>query len=222
MSTVPEDSQAQEHHQDAKPAIPLMGEPTLQSQLPNILTTARVVLTVVFAALLTLLPDPSESAHRVILYVALAIFLIAAISDALDGYLARKWNAISVFGRVMDPFADKALILTAFIILPAIPGSHIAPWMTALIVARELLITSIRGVCESHGIDFSASLIGKLKMIGQSIVVPVILLTLAIDPGARSETTQLINAGLGYAVTLITIYSAVPYITRAVSALKAR
>lgn len=204
------------------PDIPIFGEQTLRAQLPNILTTARVALTIAFAAILTILPTPQTDSHTTLLAIALALFIIAAVTDALDGYLARKWNAISIFGRVMDPFADKALILTAFILLPAVPGSQVAPWMTALIVARELLITSIRGVCESQGIDFSASTAGKLKMIAQSIAVPAILLLLTIDPAAADRKTELMNAALAYTATFITAWSAIPYITRATSALRNR
>ncbi len=203
----------------------------LQARLPNLLTALRLVLTLLFVLLLSAFrvprPDEPIALHQspALLLTAAAIFIIAALTDALDGYLARRWNAVSIIGRVMDPFADKLLTLAAFILL-ASPSfsvgsmqiSGFSPWMVILILARELLITSLRAVAESKGADFSATLSGKLKMIVQSIAIPLVLLavaTMIAEPFEGSGELIHITHLIAWAVTLTTVWSAVPYITRA-------
>jgi CDP-diacylglycerol--glycerol-3-phosphate 3-phosphatidyltransferase len=160
--------------------------------------------------------------------VAAIIFIIAAATDALDGHLARRWNAISQFGRVMDPFADKILVVGAFVILagPAFlwaspdstprQASGIAPWMAVLVLARELLVTSLRAVLESQGRDFSATTSGKLKMVAQSFAVPAILLLCALADPFHSSTRAAILT-IAYATVAITLVSGVPYVRRALA-----
>ena len=189
------------------------------------LTAARLGLAVSFFATLAW-PRPCEN-QRVMLLAAI-VFVIAALTDALDGFLARRWNAVSIYGRIMDPFADKVLVLGAFIMLAGAgfeaggrQMSGVAPWMVVVILARELLVTSIRGVCESRGIDFSATLTGKLKMILQSAAVPMILLVLVLglnirDPHLDGDTAHEINRVIAWVVTVVTAWSGVPYVRRAV------
>jgi len=211
--------------------IPLFGPPGLKGKLPNLLTGVRLLFAAAFFVLLGWF-DPAElPGHASVLLWAAVLFGVAAFTDFLDGYLARKWNAVSVFGRVMDPFADKILVLGAFVMLagpnfqladgPMLSG--VAPWMVVVIIARELLITSLRGLCESRGINFSASQAGKLKMIVQSFSVPLILLLAwmvargdAIDP----DDTRIVAAyWIALATTLVTALSAVPYLTKGFKAL---
>lgn len=212
--------------------------------IPNALTIARVVLAILFFALLawpghTPMPLPPESSftehlsfrlsNQPWLPLAALVFIIAAVTDALDGHLARKWKVVSKFGRIMDPFADKLLILGGFIMLagPSFTFSHlpsqstldlspVAPWMVVVILGRELLITSLRGVLESQGIDFSATLSGKLKMILQSVAIPLILLTLCVSTPWPGSTTRLVLVGTAWATTLVTAISGVPYVLRAI------
>jgi len=222
-------------------------------------------MTVVFVAVLSVYRFPDTNTWA--LPTALALFIVAALTDALDGYLARKWQVVSVFGRIMDPFADKVLILGAFVMLAG-PGfylaldvsdmrprgqmSGVASWMAIVILARELVVTTIRAVLESQGVDFSASLWGKLKMIVQSIAIPVLLLLVmlgasvtgagdrsiadaasAVSEGSKrialknamagyefGKMTWLANLVIASLVTLITAVSAIPYITRAITALR--
>jgi len=209
--------------------------------IPNLLTMGRVVLAIVFVALLSKVSMPSMSAETAlgdrigqlssgsttILIIATAIFIIAALTDALDGYLARKWKAETKFGRIMDPFADKLLILGGFVMLagpnfvsPLISGgsmqlSAISGWMVVAMIARELLVTSIRGVYEGDGVDFSAGSMGKAKMILQSITIPVILLLIAFgSPGPESGERTIIHL-LVWATVVVTLLSGLPYIGKA-------
>lgn len=199
--------------------------------LPNALTMARLVLAAAFIWVLSVYRYPYE--HAWALWAGIVLFVVAALTDAADGYLARKWNAVSVFGRVMDPFADKLLVLGAFVVMAGpqfMEGKHgdqmtgVLPWMAVVILGRELLVTSIRGVMEGMGIDFSASWTGKIKMIAQSAAVPVILfLVILAERGALHEQRAVsINMLIAWSVTLVTVVSALPYVTRAMSALRQR
>lgn len=172
--------------------------------------------------MLSILDAPSDAR----LLWAAALFIAAALTDALDGFLARRWNAISRFGRVVDPLADKLLVLGAFVCLagPAFTRtdpsgvfqvSGVTPAFASIILARELLVTSLRGLVEGAGGDFSASLAGKAKMILQSIAIPLILILIATtntDPGSTGRTLILACVWLTVGVTAL---SAWPYITRA-------
>jgi CDP-diacylglycerol--glycerol-3-phosphate 3-phosphatidyltransferase len=166
--------------------------PAWQRNLPNVLTLARLAMTIAFVAILSIYRFPDTNSWA--LPTALILFIVAALTDALDGYLARRWNAVSVFGRIMDPFADKILILGAFVMLagPSFLSSDdwtyahtsgVLPWMVVVILGRELLVTTIRAVMESRGINFSAARSGKLKMIAQSVGVPAILLLVIAADG---------------------------------------
>jgi CDP-diacylglycerol--glycerol-3-phosphate 3-phosphatidyltransferase len=168
--------------------------------LPNQITTARLVLTVaVFTAL-------GVDAYL----VALVLFLAAAGTDWVDGYIARRYQMVTQVGRMLDPFADKLLICGALIFLVEIPGSQVAAWVAVVVVARELLITAIRSFLEQQGQDFSAKMAGKLKMVFQTGLVVASLVLLAIGaraPGwlpwlvwvlALVTVISTIQSGLGY------------------------
>lgn len=215
--------------------------PSVRQRLPNMLTMARLVLAVAFFILLQWYHYPATSPW--LLNVAVIVFIIAAITDALDGYLARKWDVVSPFGRVMDPVCDKVLVLGALIFLAGPnfiavdPGSvagettdagirttmlsGIYPWMVVVIVARELLVTSIRGLMESSGIEFGAKAIGKYKMILQSVVVPVVLLLVANADPLQHTWSRMIRDSLVYVTVIVTVLSGVPYVTAAWAALSA-
>lgn len=199
--------------------------------LPNALTVARLVLACAFFVLLALWSPATRDLPDALLIASGALFVVAAITDALDGYFARKWRVISRFGRIMDPFADKVLVAGAFIMLagsnfntPTSPDaslqlSGVLPWMVVVILARELLVTSIRGLLESEGIDCSAGPAGKAKMVLQSVVVPLILVLLAFDPcppGSAARWTIDLAVWLTVGVTVL---SGWPYVRKAVTAL---
>src|SRR5207248_6183850 len=108
------------------------------------------------------------SRRSLLLNLGAAIFVLAAISDVLDGQIARAWNLTTDFGRIADPFADKVIVSGAFLFLVPIAGSGVSAWMVAVIVARESLVDGIRGFAEGRGIAFPASFWGKAKMFLQS------------------------------------------------------
>ena len=238
-----------------QPAADPLLAPLWRRELPNWLTSARVVMAAVFFAVLTLWrwDDSAASYGRFdwLLFSAAILFIFACITDVLDGYLARKWHVESAFGRIMDPFADKILIVGAFVFLAGpdfwweFPGgptgnvptrlsghgiqiSGVYPWMVVVILGRELLVTSIRGVLEGQGIKFGADWWGKGKMIMQSIVIPTVLITPAVTkvlPAVREFEKyhwwenpwgrQLIDATV-WGMMFFTVMSGVPYVTRCI------
>lgn len=204
-------------------------------RLPNRLTGARLALAGVFFILLS--AAPAAPGRWWVPALAALLFVVAALTDALDGFLARRWDAASQFGRIMDPFADKVLVLGAFVMLASPlfvaatdrPGggaavvslSGVAPWMVVVMLSRELLVTSLRGLVESRGGDFSASASGKVKMVAQSIAAPLLLVLVSIDlrrDGVGGDLRVACTL-IAWAVTLITAWSAVPYVARAMASL---
>ena len=160
---------------------------------------------------------------------AAALFGLAAVTDAIDGPLARRWKVVSVFGRVMDPFADKVLVVGAFIMLAGPAFSYDDPkvvtlrefqvsgiysWMVVIILGRELLVTSIRAIAEQSGIDFSADWSGKAKMILQACVIPFILLVLGIGDVTPGKWGRIVIDVAVWLTLIVTVLSGVPYVIR--------
>ena len=111
--------------------------------------------------------------------LAFAVFVIASATDAVDGYIARKRNQITNFGKLMDPLADKVLTTAAFIVF--VDAGAIPAWMVIVILAREFIITGLRGVAASEGVVIAAEMSGKLKTISQMLAICIILLALAVE-----------------------------------------
>jgi CDP-diacylglycerol--glycerol-3-phosphate 3-phosphatidyltransferase len=161
------------------------------------------------------------------LWVAMGLFIAAALSDVLDGWLARRWQVVSLFGRIMDPLCDKLLVLGGFVVLAgprftvtgdATPwavmdsASGVYPWVVVVLLARELLVTAIRGVAESRGMAFPARAAGKIKMFVQSVSLPVIMGLMAIDPPQFHPGVFWTNHILVWLTVVVTIWSGLPYI----------
>jgi CDP-diacylglycerol--glycerol-3-phosphate 3-phosphatidyltransferase len=144
--------------------------------IPNQLTLARLVLSVLFFIALTLFEYDvfGREHHTLVLNLAMAGFILAVSTDFLDGYLARKWGLVSTFGRIADPFVDKIIICGTFILLIEV-SDFIHGWFAVVILFRELLISGLRSYLESQNIPFAASWSGKIKMIVQSIAIPCVL-----------------------------------------------
>lgn len=207
-----------------------------RKHIPNALTVLRLILSVAFFAVLVIYQYiPGQSVNAWALPVAFGLFILAALTDALDGHLARKWQVISVFGRIVDPLADKVLVIGAFIMLaganfadPAklatgswfAMASGVYPWMVVVILVREMMVTTLRATLEGQGVDFSAQKLGKWKMILQSVVVPVVLVIVWLDP-AKEGWQWLVwpRDALVYATVVVTILSGWPYTTAAVRSL---
>lgn len=142
--------------------------------LPNSLTLARIVLVPLLVVVLL-----TKFEGRLVLglpkgYVAAAIFGLASLTDWLDGYLARRRQQITVLGQLLDPIADKLLIIAALVSLVQLGVA--AAWMTAIIIGRELAVTGLRGVAQTRGLTMPASPLGKVKMVAEVVAVLLLML----------------------------------------------
>jgi len=135
--------------------------------LPNILTLARIFLVPVLVVVILTRFEGKE-------VVALAIFLVAALTDWLDGYLARKRRQVTVLGMLLDPIADKILISGAFISL--VEMHEVSGWLVTVIIAREFAVDGLRMVAATRGVTIAASRLGKMKMVAETTTISVVLL----------------------------------------------
>jgi CDP-diacylglycerol--glycerol-3-phosphate 3-phosphatidyltransferase len=175
--------------------------------LPNQLTAARAGLAVVLFAFIAL----NWWAWCIV------VFGLAAITDYLDGYLARKQGITSTLGRNLDPLVDKILVCGAFVFLLPVPGSGLAPWMVTVVVARELTITVLRSFLEGQGAKFGADWLGKLKMWLQCAALIAIFVTFLVHAG-NDEPASFWPAARDtviYAMVAVTILSGLQYLWKA-------
>jgi len=139
--------------------------------LPNLISLFRILLIPVMAYFLVF-KDPVSGA------LAAAVFIVAALTDFLDGYLARRHKSVSDFGKLLDPLADKLLVVTGLIMLIAIdrPGGEVVPaWLVVLIVAREVTVTVLRGIALTEGIIIPADHLGKYKLLVQTFALVALM-----------------------------------------------
>lgn len=180
--------------------------------LPNLITLSRLVLSIVLFVLIDV-----NGWWR----TATAVFVLAAATDFLDGYLARRYGQVTTLGRILDPFVDKIIICGAFLFLLRYPGSGITGWMTFAIIAREMFVTSLRGFLEQQGKDFSARWSGKIKMIMQCVAVPFALLSMspefveAFGSYWSADAFPAIRDIVLWSTVAVTVYSGVEYTWRA-------
>ena len=161
--------------------------------LPNVLTVARIIaVPVIVVALLDETPNGDV--------VAAIVFALAAISDGLDGYLARSRDSITTFGKLMDPIADKLLIVAALISLVSL--GRLAAWVAMVIIAREFAVTALRMVAVEQGVVISASWLGKAKTILQVAAVFALIIW---DPAPLAVDL------LVYVAVAVTVISGVDY-----------
>lgn len=198
--------------------------------LPNQITTGRLVISIVLFILLAFAvpSNTTQTQYQILIDIGFVLFLVAAISDFLDGYLARKYNMVSSFGRIADTFVDKILVCGAFIFLiPLTPYPTentkeliplVKPWMVTVIMGREMLISGIRSYIESQGIAFGAQGAGKFKMVLQCVALGfmfVYLSHLYVIPYSDWVVTVLL-----WVTVLVTISSTYGYLVKAYQILK--
>lgn len=184
--------------------------------LPNKLTMLRIFMVPVFVVFMCL-PVELKWAR----YVALAVFVIAAVTDFFDGYISRKNNIVTKFGKIMDPLADKMLVASGFILIAT--AGIIPAWMAVIIVIRDFFVTGLRNFGADKNQDLAASLSGKVKTVFQLLAV-VFALAGTYNFGdfiAQSITMTpielFINIGMTVSVAaavLATVWSLIDYIVR--------
>ncbi len=166
----------------------------------NMITIARILLVPVYVYFAAAFPGM----HREL--IAACIFLFISLTDFLDGYIARKYNQITDFGKFLDPLADKILVISAFVIFVA--QGTLGPIMTIVVITREFLVTSVRLVAAGKGTVIAASMSGKLKTVSQIIAVMVILLEQYLDKIFPLPYGTIFS----WIMVLFTIYSGLEYL----------
>ena len=187
--------------------------------LPNKLTILRLIMIPLFVAVFYLTVIPYNY------LISAVIFVLAALTDFLDGYIARKYNLVTNLGKFLDPIADKVLVSTALIVmlLPYPTESAIIPFYgaiaVAIILARELIVSGFRIVAASNGKVLTADKSGKIKTFTQDVAVVILLVGADLMAGLYSVINVVGLVFLGLA-TLLTIYSGIECIVKNVEVLK--
>ena len=161
--------------------------------LPNVLTMLRILaVPVVVVALLSEVEDGDV--------IAAIVFALAAASDGLDGYIARRRNQVTTFGKLMDPLADKLLVIAALISLVSL--GRLEAWIAMVIIARELAVTALRSIAAERGVVIAASWLGKVKT---ALQIAAVFALIAFDPAPLWVDLLL------YAAVAMTLISGVDY-----------
>ena len=196
--------------------------------LPNRITVGRLLLALIFFAFFRFasLADAPEWWKPA---VAGGIFVLAVATDALDGYYARKLGLQTDFGRIADPVVDKIIVAGGLIFLTATSwaAEFVPVWMVVLIIAREFMVSGLRGFIEARGVAFPSRWDGKLKMILQCFAIPFVLLWRALDlsqPGERTllKLMDITTLSLVWLTFVMTIVSGVRYVTAAAHVLRSQ
>lgn len=166
--------------------------------LPNKLTMFRVILIPFFIVFLLVPITPYDK------WIALAIFIIASLTDLLDGKIARKYNLVTNFGKFMDPLADKLLVCSALICL--IELNRIPSWMVIIIIAREFIISGFRLVAADNGVVIAASYWGKFKTTFQMVAVCLLI--------ADIEVLSLVTQIVLWIAVILTVVSLIDYLIK--------
>jgi len=165
----------QEQRLPTSAALPVPSR--ILGHLPNAITISRILLIPVFV-LFFLTPTPERS------LVAAAVFGLAALTDAVDGYVARRWGRVTKLGKLLDPIADKLLVLTALFMLVDFDRTDGSPrveaWVAIVLAGRELFVTGLRSVAARERIDLEAETTGKLKMATQVVAILFLILDEAV------------------------------------------
>jgi CDP-diacylglycerol--glycerol-3-phosphate 3-phosphatidyltransferase len=169
--------------------------------VPNTLTVSRLALAVLTFAFID---------YELYTW-ALVAFIVAALTDALDGYFARLLKQDTPLGRQLDPLIDKVIVSGCYIYLATVPATGVAPWMVTAIVVRELLIQGLRSHLEGQGQAFGARAAGKLKTVVQCLSISAVLHCLTLSPSAPWAWFWL-RDGLTWLAVGLTLYSGMSYI----------
>ncbi|MCX5654484.1 MAG: CDP-alcohol phosphatidyltransferase family protein, partial [Planctomycetota bacterium] len=198
----------------------------MRRHIPNLLTAGRFFLALGFFVVLAFYRDAESTLFGLpMLDVALAVFLIAVLTDAIDGYLARRLGHVTTFGRIADPFVDKIIIFGALAYLIGDQFLRMSPagvmenptgwqpWMVVVILARELLVTGMRSFSESHGLPFAATASGKIKMFIQCVAIVCSLVYVGHWMDGPAWTACMRDI-LIWVTTIVTVVSGLAYIQR--------
>ena len=168
--------------------------------VPNLLSISRILSVPIFI-LLMLEPNPVRA------LLAGIVFSLASATDWLDGYLARKWGQVTKIGKLLDPIADKILIMSALVILVEIRSDVVHAWIAIILIGREFAVTGLRAIASSEGIIIPAETVGKYKVGAQITAVLSLLLDYYLDKGWLTDVGRVAL----WVAMILAVYSAVQY-----------
>lgn len=175
--------------------------------LPNKLTVFRVIL-IPFFVFFLLAPYFEGYGN----YIAVGVFILASLTDLLDGKIARKYNLVTDFGKFMDPLADKLLVCAAMICL--VESGQLPAWIVIVIISREFIISGFRLVASDNGIVIAASYWGKFKTVFQMLMIIVLMLDIQL------LAFQVLGIALTYIALILTVVSLIDYLIKNKAVLK--
>ncbi len=176
--------------------------------LPNTLTLVRIVMIPIFMVAILLKLPGGKAYFYYQDQVAAIIFVLAAATDGIDGYIARKWSQVTNLGKFLDPLADKLLVSAALIAL--IQLGTVSAWIVWVILAREFAVTGLRAIAASEGVVISASKLGKLKTLAQVVAITALIL----KDWPLSYLHIYIGQPILYIALILTIISGVDYLVK--------
>lgn len=201
--------------------------------IPTKITTARIVLVVLLLAFLLVfdfIPDYSpitfgpDNSINLVYLIAMIVFVIASLTDSLDGYLARKWNQVTDLGKFLDPVADKLLVnsILIYLAISRFGNMSIPTFAIIIMIARDLVVDALRFVAASKGIVLAANIFGKLKTIFQMIAIPVVLLNGWPFSYFDLSWNNYLRIGniLVYLATAMSLLSGIIYVAKNISVFK--
>lgn len=192
--------------------------------LPNKLTLSRVIMVPFFVVFLLLTPS-----YPLFKWIAFAIFVVASLTDLLDGKIARKYNLVTNFGKFMDPLADKLLVCSALIGMSALSQKLIPPWITIIIIAREFIISGFRLIAAEKGVVIAAGMWGKWKTTFQMIMLCIKMVVMdcyfvPVSGGEQFSMPERVFMMLGeitmYIALALTVISLIDYLVKNKDVLK--
>jgi CDP-diacylglycerol--glycerol-3-phosphate 3-phosphatidyltransferase len=190
--------------------------------LANRITLGRLLLAGVFFSVISIFDASTGQPQRPLLVTALCVYILACITDIIDGEIARRHCGVTTFGRVIDPFVDKVLVVGTYVFFAsnhfAMDGRSITgvqAWMVVIILVRELLVTDLRMISESRGSPFGANVFGKMKMLVQSVAIVWILSSLIIGGQTWEGPWYISRQVAALLAVVVTLMSLVSYLRRA-------
>jgi CDP-diacylglycerol--glycerol-3-phosphate 3-phosphatidyltransferase len=172
--------------------------------LPTQLTLGRICLVPLVVVFLI----SSEAIHAL---VAAVLFATAAVTDWLDGLIARRRGQVTTLGKLLDPVADKVLVAAALVSLVQV--GQVAAWMVVIMIGREFAVTGLRSVSAAQGVVIAASDLAKYKTVAQYLAITLLILERNVPPGLEGEYVYL-SRGMLWAALVLTVFSGVDYFVR--------
>ena len=210
MTTRVQPQTREQSRDDLSSGVALIDRQSLN--LPNSITLSRLLLAIVLFVLIDI---------EGYWLTAAILFVVAAATDALDGWVARRYGTVTTLGRILDPFVDKIIVCGSFLFLLEKKvdfHSGVTAWMVVIVIGREMFVSTLRGFLEQQGLDFSASIAGKTKMVLQCVAITASLLSLS--PHFSSAGFVLTRDVLLWTAVVVTAWSGIVYIQRAATLLR--